>query len=865
MIIPKQFLKTIKRTGLGKNLFDEMRYDDDGKEIADFVLNKDAYRKAEILVSGDNFGCGSSREHAPWALLDFGIRVVIATSFADIFYNNCFKNGILPIVLPKEDVDKLMDDAERGANAVVTVDLEAQTIKGPDGGTIEFDIDPFRKQCLIEGLDDIGQTLQKGKILIVAGDGIGPEVMDEVKRIIAWFGENDGLTFEVEEDLVGGAAIDVHGVPLADETMAKALASDCVLLGAVGGPKWDDLDFSIKPERGLLRLRSEMELFANLRPAICFEALVDASTLKPEVVAGLDIMIVRELTGGVYFGEPRGIEDLPDGQRRGVNTQVYTSSEIQRVARVAFDLASKRDGRLTSCEKANVMESGILWREEVQKIGDAEYPNIDLSHMYADNAAMQLVRNPKQFDVMVTDNLFGDILSDAAAMLTGSLGMLPSASLGAKDENGKSKAMYEPVHGSAPDIAGQGIANPIACVMSFAMALRYSFDEGAAADKLEDAVKSVLAAGFRTGDLMSDGMTKVTTAGMGDEPGQRNRPMGYKVAIVGATGAVGREMLNILAERNFPADEVIPLASSRSQGKEISFGEDKTLICKNVDNFDFKGVDIALFAVDDPISAKLAPKAAAAGAVAIDNSAFFRMHDDVPLIVPEVNEDDIDGYTQQNIIANPNCSTAQLVLALKPLHDAAKIKRVVVATYQSTSGAGQAGMDELFRQTRAVYVNDPLEPETFTKEIAFNAIPHIGGFKDDGSTSEEWKMAVETKKMVDPAIELIATCVRIPVFVGHSEAVHVEFENPITEDEAREIMANAPGLLVVDKREDAGYITPKECVGDFATFISRVRKDPTVENGIAFWCVSDNLRKGAALNAVQIAESLVARHLNKAA
>ena len=355
-----------------------------------------------------------------------------------------------------------------------------------------------------------------GSLLIVAGDGIGPEAMGEVKRIIGWMEDRLSLTLDVDEDLVGGAAIDAHGVPLHDDTMAKAHASDAVLLGAVGGPKWDDLDFSIKPERGLLRLRKEMELFANLRPAICFEALVDASTLKPEIVSGLDILIVRELTGGIYFGEPRGIEELPNGERRGINTQVYTTGEIQRVARVAFELAEKRDGRVTSCEKANVMESGILWREEVQKIHDSEFPAIELSHMYADNAAMQLVRAPKQFDVMVTDNLFGDILSDAAAMLTGSLGMLPSAALGAKDpKTGKSKAMYEPVHGSAPDIAGKGIANPIATIMSFAMALRYSFNRGDVADRIETAIKDVLASGLRTGDIMSEGATKAGTAEMG--------------------------------------------------------------------------------------------------------------------------------------------------------------------------------------------------------------------------------------------------------------------------------------------------------------------------------------------------------------
>ncbi len=353
-------------------------------------------------------------------------------------------------------------------------------------------------------------------LLILPGDGIGPEVMAEVSRIIDWFNTRRGMGFDVSEDLVGGAAYDAHGVPLADETMAKAQQVDAVLLGAVGGPKYDDLDFSVKPERGLLRLRKEMDLFANLRPAQCFDALADFSSLKPEVVSGLDIMIVRELTSGSYFGEPRGIFE-EGGERVGINTQRYTESEIDRVARAAFDLARKRDRRVCSMEKANVMESGILWREVVQAVRDADYPDIELSHMYADNGGMQLVRNPKQFDVIVTDNLFGDLLSDVAAMLTGSLGMLPSASLGAPMENGRPKALYEPVHGSAPDIAGQGKANPCATILSFAMALRYSFDAGEEADRLEAAVEKVLADGVRTPDLMqAEGGKPATTREMGD-------------------------------------------------------------------------------------------------------------------------------------------------------------------------------------------------------------------------------------------------------------------------------------------------------------------------------------------------------------
>ena len=352
-------------------------------------------------------------------------------------------------------------------------------------------------------------------LLILPGDGIGPEVMAEVRKIIDWFGAKRDLSFDVSEGLVGGASYDAHGTPLTDETMEQAQSVDAVLLGAVGGPKYDELDFSVKPERGLLRLRKEMDLYSNLRPAQCFDALADFSSLKKDVVAGLDIMIVRELTSGIYFGEPRGI--IEEGNERvGINTQRYTESEIDRVARSAFELAMRRGKKLCSMEKANVMESGILWREVVTEVAK-DYPEVELSHMYADAGAMQLCRWPKQFDVIVTDNLFGDLLSDAAAMLTGSLGMLPSASLGAPMANGRPKALYEPVHGSAPDIAGEGKANPIACILSFSMALRYSFDRGAEADRLEAAVEQVLADGVRTADLLGEeGVTPVSTSGMGD-------------------------------------------------------------------------------------------------------------------------------------------------------------------------------------------------------------------------------------------------------------------------------------------------------------------------------------------------------------
>ncbi|MGF1554435.1 MAG: aspartate-semialdehyde dehydrogenase [Paracoccaceae bacterium] len=339
--------------------------------------------------------------------------------------------------------------------------------------------------------------------------------------------------------------------------------------------------------------------------------------------------------------------------------------------------------------------------------------------------------------------------------------------------------------------------------------------------------------------------------------------MGYRVAVAGATGTVGREMLAILAEREFPADEVVALASRRSLGTEVSYG-DHTLKTEDIDHADWSRFDMALFAIGSDATRQYAPIAARAGAVVIDNSSLYRYEPDIPLIVPEVNPDAIEMYARRNIIANPNCSTAQMVVALKPLHDRARIKRVVVATYQSVSGAGREGMDELWSQTKGLFVpGQEVEPQKFQKQIAFNVIPHIDAFMEDGSTREEWKMVAETKKIVDPKIKVHATCVRVPVFVGHSEAVNVEFEEPLDEDEAREILREAPGLMLVDKREAGGYVTPVECVGEFATYISRLRTDPTVENGLAFWCVSDNLRKGAALNAVQIAELLGRRCLKK--
>ena len=337
--------------------------------------------------------------------------------------------------------------------------------------------------------------------------------------------------------------------------------------------------------------------------------------------------------------------------------------------------------------------------------------------------------------------------------------------------------------------------------------------------------------------------------------------MGYNVAVAGATGAVGHEILTTLAERNFPADDVVPLASSRSAGTEVSFGEDDVLKVRDLADFDFKGIDILLSSPGATVSAQYSPKAAKAGAVVIDNTSQFRMDPDVPLVVPEVNPEAIAGFTQRNIIANPNCSTIQMVVALKPLHELARIRRVVVSTYQSTSGSGKDAMDELFNQTRGVYVNEPVRPEQFTKQIAFNVIPHIDTFMDDGATKEEWKMVVETKKILDPTIKVSATCVRVPVFVGHAEAVNIEFDGPISPEDAKVALNDQPGIVVVDHRANEGYVTPAECAGEDAVYVSRIRSDPTVENGLSIWVVSDNLRKGAALNAVQIAEHLASDYL----
>ncbi len=356
----------------------------------------------------------------------------------------------------------------------------------------------------------------KRKFLLLPGDGIGPEVVREAKKIIEWFNKHKSLDFDVDQELIGGASIDKNKIPITDEVFYKSLECDAVVVGACGGPKWENLEFSKKPERALLKLRKELKLFANLRPAICFKQLVDSSTLKPEVVTGLDIMIVRELTGGIYFGEPRGIEPIKNNERKGINTHTYTTTEIQRIAKTAFELAKKRKNKFSWCENSNVMEAGVIWREEVQALKYKDFKDVELQHMLADNCAMQLLRNPKQFDVILADNLFGDMLSDEAAMLTGSLGLLPSASLGSRDKNGKMRSLYEPVHGSAPDIAGKNIANPIATILSLSMAFRYSLDLDKEADSLDQAVQLVLDEGLRTKDIISKGKKEVTTSQMGD-------------------------------------------------------------------------------------------------------------------------------------------------------------------------------------------------------------------------------------------------------------------------------------------------------------------------------------------------------------
>jgi 3-isopropylmalate dehydrogenase len=544
VVIPIHRLIGHSRAELGRFAFEPWRYQADGSENPDFPLNRPRYRAAKILVTGENFGCGSSREHAVWALHAFGLRCVIAPSFGDIFFNNCFQNGVLPIRLAQDEVDRLAAEIESAAAPTVTVDLETQTVTTPTGKVLRFDIDQERRQGLLEGLDEIGLTLKLepairahqrrdrderpwiyrteenervARVLILAGDGIGPEVLAQVRRVAEWFIAKRELKIDLREDLFGISAWKAHGSLMRDETWNEIVAADAILFGAIGSPEYDNIPAEARKVDQLLRMRKELDLFVNLRPVRTLAALAATSTLRADVIAGCDMVIMRELCGGIYFGEPRGVERRADGSERAVNTCIYTTEEVRRIARAAFELARVRSGRLCSVDKANVLtETGGLWRRTVQAVHDSEFPNVELSHMYVDNCAMQLVRAPKQFDVVLTENLFGDILSDCAAMVAGSLGMLPSASLGPRREDGRRAALYEPIHGSAPDIAGKGIANPLGAILSFALCLRHSLGRAQEATRLEQAVERAIAAGVRTADIAGPADKTATTQEMGD-------------------------------------------------------------------------------------------------------------------------------------------------------------------------------------------------------------------------------------------------------------------------------------------------------------------------------------------------------------
>lgn len=512
-LIPKQYLKSTEKTGFGEYLFDEWRYKEDRSENMEFNLNKPEYKSGTILITGENFGCGSSREHAAWALQDYGIHVIIAGGYSGIFYMNWLNNGHLPIILPKSEREEL---AKLSGDEKITIDLENNKIITKNK-EYYFTLEESWKEKLLKGLDPIGITLEYDEkikeyekkksfnIGILKGDGIGPEIIDEAIKILKKIGKRFGHTFIFERGYLGGESIDKYGVPLSENTIELCKNSDAVLLGAVGGPKWDNITPKNRPEMGLLQIRKAMGLYCNLRPAVLFEALKDSSPLKPKIIGnGLDIMVVRELTGGLYFGEK-----YRDNEK-AYDVLSYSRKEIERITKKAFEIAKKRRGNLISVDKRNVLDTSKLWRDIVNEIGQ-RYTEVKVEHMYVDNAAMQLIINPKQFDVILTENTFGDILSDEASMLTGSIGMLPSASLG----DGKA-SLYEPSHGSAPDIAGKGIANPIATILSAAMMLRYSFNLSKEADSIENAVKKVLEKGYRTCDLYKEGDLKVTTSEMGN-------------------------------------------------------------------------------------------------------------------------------------------------------------------------------------------------------------------------------------------------------------------------------------------------------------------------------------------------------------
>jgi 3-isopropylmalate dehydrogenase len=544
VVIPIGRLIGHKRGELGPYCFEAWRYAPDGGENPEFLLNQPRYREAKILLAGDNFGCGSSREHAVWSLADFGFRCIIAPSFGDIFYWNCFQNGVLPIRLPEDQVKELAAEVEAAEQPLVTVDLETQAITAPSGRKITFTTDPERRDALLEGLDEIGMTLKLdaqirahqrrdresrpwiyrreetahvARLLILAGDGIGSEILAEVRRVAEWFIAKRQLAIELREELYGISAWKAHGELMRKETWDEIVAADAILFGATGSPEYDKIPAEARKVDQLLRMRNELDLFCNLRPVRTLSALGASSSLRPEVIAGCDMMIVRELCGGIYFGQPRGREKFSSGGERAVNTCMYTTGEVERIARAAFDLARARSGRVCSVDKSNVLtETGGLWRDTVQALRDQHYPDIELSHMYVDNCAMQLVRAPKQFDVLVTENLFGDILSDCAAMVAGSLGMLPSASLGPLRPDGGRHALYEPIHGSAPDIAGKGIANPLGAIMSFALCLRFSLGLAQEADRLERAVDAAISHGARTADIAQPGEKVVSTKAMGD-------------------------------------------------------------------------------------------------------------------------------------------------------------------------------------------------------------------------------------------------------------------------------------------------------------------------------------------------------------
>lgn len=543
LLIPINRLIDNRPDDLGPFLFEAWRYSSDGVPDPEFALNQPRYHGAEILIAGENFGCGSSREHAVWALTSFGVRCVIAPSFGDIFRQNCYQNGVVPVALPADEVELLVSELVAADDPTMAVDLRTCEVRSAAGRTITFEFDPERREALLEGLDDIGMTLKlrhrieafeaeddrsrpwnyrtaketpMKQLLMMAGDGVGAELMPQVQRVVEWFVANRGLEVELHEEPFGMRSWHEHGTLMTDDTWKRITEADAILFGAIGSPEYATIPAEQRQTDWLLEMRRQLDLYQNLRPVRAYDALLDSSTLRPEVVAGVDMVIVRELAGGAYFGEPRGVEDLPDGSQRAFNTIVYTTGEVERVARDAFRLARTRSGRVCSVDKANVLEFGAFWRSIVVRVHDEEFPDIELSHMYVDNCAMQLVRNPRQFDVLVTENLFGDILSDCAAMVSGSLGMLPSASLGPLRPDGSRAALYEPIHGSAPDIAGQGIANPMGSILSFAMCLRHSLHRPQDASLLEAAAEAALAAGARTSDLAGPDDTVLSTVEMTD-------------------------------------------------------------------------------------------------------------------------------------------------------------------------------------------------------------------------------------------------------------------------------------------------------------------------------------------------------------